>query len=479
MAATSFYTGKNPAKTTVFNYFKDDGSFLTSNDVKGPAVWSILDKYGYTSSVIDVPMTYPPEKINGFMISNPILEGCDDFTVPGSLIKNKNIKNFDSHMNKIVNLCKNPDTNEKEIYKEFLKEVDLKFRIFVKNLKSEKYDFSILWLGVTDLLQHFFWKRKDILLEAYSEIDKKIKKILEEFSGVNIIIFSDHGFVKSEDYYFHVNDWLRENGYLKFKWSRPKLFFFYKIYYLVDRYLPKKWRNRIVKPLVKNVKEESAWEVQDSAETEITKLASIWRNLKGIEWENTAAFMDQLWGIRIIKNKLRVDYEYAREDIIKKLAGLEHENKKIIENVWKREEIFKGIALKELPDIIFLINNRYEPTGIILSRTFTKRRNKVKYKTGNHYPTNGIFIAYGPDFKKGMRIEKVSLLDIVPTVLYFFQVNVPRDMDGKILKQIFKKISLKSRKKIKTKWKIKKSERVFTKKQEEELKERLRALGYI
>ncbi len=480
IAGTSFYTGKNPAKTTVFNYIRDDGSFLDFNQVRGPTFWSILEKYGYRCCVLDVPITYPPEKISGAIIASPAPEGSEDFTYPKSLIEDDEVRNFNVHVSRILKLCENPKINKEKILMEFKRDIDLKFRVLTKNLRSEKYDLSILWVAITDLLQHFFWEDKEAMLSIYSHLDGKIGELLKEFSKSDIIIFSDHGFAKSEDYYFHVNEWLKMNGYLKLNWNRLKMYLFYKGYYLIDRYLPKKWRNMLVKPIIKSIKKTTPKELSKPLhETRIIKLDSTWKRLKGIDWSKTMAFMDQLWGIRINQDKLERKYEEARDDIVDKLRQLEYKKEKVMERVWVREEIFSGGAVEEVPDIIFLAKRKYEPTGIILSSVFTKRRRKEKYKAGIHYPTNGIFIAYGPDFKKGLRLERVSLLDIVPTSLRIFGVPVPKDIDGSILKQIFIKLSPKTKKGVKSNKEIKKSKRSYTKKEEEELKNKLKILGYI
>ncbi len=50
----------------------------------------------------------------------------------------------------------------------------------------------------------------------------------------------------------------------------------------------------------------------------------------------------------------------------------------------------------------------------------------------------GIFVARGPDLKKGARIHGTSLLDVCPTILALFGLPMGEDMDGKPLLHIFK-----------------------------------------
>lgn len=71
-AWTSAFTGVNPAKHNIFEFFisKGYGIRLTNaTDRKAKAVWELLSEKGLKVIVINVPMTYPPDRVNGIMIS--------------------------------------------------------------------------------------------------------------------------------------------------------------------------------------------------------------------------------------------------------------------------------------------------------------------------------------------------------------------------------------------------------------------------
>jgi predicted AlkP superfamily phosphohydrolase/phosphomutase len=46
----------------------------------------------------------------------------------------------------------------------------------------------------------------------------------------------------------------------------------------------------------------------------------------------------------------------------------------------------------------------------------------------------GIFIIYDPKKKIGKQIETQNILDIAPTILDIFGIEIPKDMEGKIIK---------------------------------------------
>lgn len=52
---------------------------------------------------------------------------------------------------------------------------------------------------------------------------------------------------------------------------------------------------------------------------------------------------------------------------------------------------------------------------------------------------DGIFIAYGPDIKNtAEEMQKAHIIDLAPTILHMFDLEIPEDMDGQVLTHIFK-----------------------------------------
>ena len=85
----SFATGCNPGKHGFYDFFKEkENSYeLTvearpSKVVKQPTLWEILSYYNKNVAVINVPGTYPPYKINGYMITGMLSPPGAKFTYP-------------------------------------------------------------------------------------------------------------------------------------------------------------------------------------------------------------------------------------------------------------------------------------------------------------------------------------------------------------------------------------------------------------
>jgi len=85
-ALPSLFTGVNPGNTGIFSFTKPNGSPINSTDIKYPTIWNILDRYNYSSCVVDIRMTFPPEKLNGIMIcGSPIPSYQSNYTYPEDL----------------------------------------------------------------------------------------------------------------------------------------------------------------------------------------------------------------------------------------------------------------------------------------------------------------------------------------------------------------------------------------------------------
>jgi len=96
---------------------------------------------------------------------------------------------------------------------------------------------------------------------------------------------------------------------------------------------------------------------------------------------------------------------------------------------------------------------------------------------------HGIILIKGPHIKKGYKIKGAHIYDILPTLLYVFDLPVGKDMDGKVLEEVFDDKFLKNRPvrhiesyedEAEIKKEIKKDKALDKKTLEE-----LRALGYI
>ncbi|MCD6448683.1 MAG: alkaline phosphatase family protein, partial [Thermoplasmata archaeon] len=84
-AWTSIVTGVEPAKHGIFDFFYFDGKsikVISRHSRRMPAIWNLLSDIGKKSIVINVPVTYPPERINGIIVSGLLTPPGEKFFYP-------------------------------------------------------------------------------------------------------------------------------------------------------------------------------------------------------------------------------------------------------------------------------------------------------------------------------------------------------------------------------------------------------------
>lgn len=83
---TSFTTGKNPWNHGIYDLHKRDGTPSSSKEVRGARIWNYLNDAGLGAVVMNIAVTYPPEKIDGFMTSSLLTPpDSDNYTYPRRL----------------------------------------------------------------------------------------------------------------------------------------------------------------------------------------------------------------------------------------------------------------------------------------------------------------------------------------------------------------------------------------------------------
>lgn len=315
---TSFVTGSTPGEHGIFGFAdRQPAPFRitipTSVNRKKAPIWSQLPQ-DKKKIIINVPLTYPPEPINGYMVSCFLCTDIHRSTYPNDYHKQL------MDMNYIIDVdAQLARENKTEFLRQLILATDKRFQLAFE-LLNEDWDYFHLHIMETDRLMHFFFeylvkKNSDAiskLIESYlRKLDQWIAQLVGTIQNKSaIIIISDHGFceIKSE---VQINIWLEQQGLLFFKG---------------DRKLENYHENTICYSLVPG---------------------RIYINLKGREERGC------------IKTS---EYFKVRDMIKLKLLEFKHQDsgKPIIDKVMFREEIYSGDYIKYAPDIIAHPNRGYD-----------------------------------------------------------------------------------------------------------------------
>ncbi|HKY06130.1 MAG TPA: alkaline phosphatase family protein, partial [Blastocatellia bacterium] len=309
---------------------------------------------------------------------------------------------------------------------------------------------------------------REFIHKTYEQLDAAIGRLIERLpADARVLVVSDHGFC-SELVEVRVNELLARRGLLAFKTpatrkARAQL-----------RSLKEKVARRVLPAssngnvLDKKVEYGSAF-------------------LDEIDWARTRAFFAQDKGVwanlagREPQGTVReTDFETVIESARRALLELNspEDGEPVFESVLRREEAFQGRWAERLPDLVmiprrdeFVYNERPGYGEVIVPADST---------TGTH-ARDGILIAWGRGVKTGATFDGLpNLRDIGPTALASLGSPLTEDMDGRPLSEIFETVSEPSRQG--SSYRDEAGSRtgsVYNAGEEAELRERLRALGYI
>jgi predicted AlkP superfamily phosphohydrolase/phosphomutase len=166
---------------------------------------------------------------------------------------------------------------------------------------------------------------------------------------------------------------------------------------------------------------------------------------KYIDWEKTTAycvvFNTIFLNLKGRESKGTVDpdeYEKVRSKIAKDLEEFidPKTNKNIVKQVWTKDDLYPGGAPEYFPDLYIQFNEGYRNVYSDLLNPTEVFPSVVAGST--EHALNGIFLAYGPEINNGKKINNVKIEDITPTSLHLAGFGVPQDMDGRVIKEVFK-----------------------------------------
>ena len=460
VAWTSLSTGVNPSKHGILDFIRKipdsyEVDFFSAASRKANPLWYWLSNIGKRVGIISVPMTYPPDKVNGFMISglgSP--EEQSGFMYPDSLLQEleKEIGGYRLENIDFRTMSHKPDKLITELYEIFESRFD------TANYLIDRYpwDFFFLVFESTDRAQHSFWecmngnanktgKYADLINNVYEKADEKIGMILKKIGPEDtVLIVSDHGLTSIQKG-VRLNFWLADQSYLTFYAERS-------ICKRLKRVVLKTGKSvlRSVLPEQKAKKRKKHGPNSDSNSFNV---------LPNVDMNNTKAYCLGSYGIYLnVKGRDRlgtiepgVEYESIREKIMSDLLKFEDPatGRKVIDKVFKREDVIVGEFENIAPDIYILWNKGY----FFISE---RQKNRINAKTDdseffcNHYwsgqhAREGIIIANGPHIRKDYIIKDANISDVAPTVMYLMGLDVPKQMDGKVLTDMVDEDCLKSR----------------------------------
>jgi len=459
---SSIATGKNPGKHGIFHFTEKvpgDYSlrFVNAGVRRGPALWELLSEHGKRVIVVNVPITYPPDPVSGYMVSGfDAPDEKSDYTYPRELAED--IKQWIGPYTIDLRLRSSVTKGKRfQILQDARFMEEKKAEVTRKLMERDAWDFLMVVFNITDRIQHWFWQYMDdahpnhskveadvfgeAIAQSYEVTDELIGRILEMApQDARVMVISDHGFGPASNNAFYLNHWLAQQGFLRYVHAaRPfgpisgKLG--HKARAHIVKRLPRQWKG-FLKRHFPNLKGDLASYVTFS----------------GIDWRHTKAFSSEVDNFIYINLKGREpqgivepqDYEACRGDIIEALSALTDPatGDRLVEKVYRREELYHGPFVERAPDLIFDFAEgacRVRPSQEIAGKDGNPVRfhRAENWASGNHR-MEGVFAFTGGGVHHGGTVlPEQSVLNVAPSVLYAMGLPIPDDMDGRAMVEAF------------------------------------------
>jgi predicted AlkP superfamily phosphohydrolase/phosphomutase len=490
LAWPSFMTGKNPGQHGLLGWqgrlnARFERPWISGRGVKGAKLWHLANRAGLRACVFNVPVTYPPEPLDGVMVTGMLTPGLEtEFTYPAEL-KAELLAAIPDYRIDLDVRHTQPNTQSSDAIQRFLDAgqsvTRMRGRAIRWLLDRERPQLAVVVFELPDRLQHILWRYiaelpavlqgaqeatfiHKGLLACYQTLDEEIGRLLERLPATAYRVFlSDHGFGPWGTNVY-LSDWLAQRGWLAY--DRRRIGGWEALRWVgsrVKRWLPGslKSRARRALPLLGTL-DWSRTRAYPGLPTE----NGVFINVRGRE---PAGIVEP------------GDYEALRTDIITALREWRdgRTGEPVMTAVYRREDLYSGPFVDDASDVIFEPERGYRVSDLTGRGSLL---GEISEPWGFH-EREGIYGMSGPGIVAAQTLGEVDIMDVMPTLLYALGLPVPDDLDGRALLEIFSP-DWRSLHPLQTEPGTaggveRETDTVFTAEDAELIEERLKGLGYL
>jgi len=437
-AWSSFQTGCRPAKTGVFAFHTYDRTqkkvrLNSFGDIAAPSIWELADRAGRKVVSLNMPVSSPPPKVDGVIIPGLLCPKLSAKTVHPARAYTRYIKPHKDYL--IVN--KDPKPTVSEFTAQAIATERARVNVALELMKDIDWDIFCIQMQSCDALQHRLWWALDRKAKGHSDSERKEaltfyrfcdagigKLIAAAGEGTVTFVISDHGFC-ALDYTVSINVWLRQKGYLKLltepadAWSKAK-----------NRFGPLKSAAKLYGNIRKAL--QGPGKTAPYFQEDLAHIRRI------IDLDNTKAFcLGGMGGIVYINGTAEERTQLVTKLTDEMLADFGPAlARPVVTAIRPGTQVYgEATTVSSLPDLV--IEFAAGVVGVIypLGASAVNKADFDGKQHGTHDP-NGILVVHGPGIKSGEKLDG-DIVDIVPTVLAYFGISVPRHIDGKVLSAAF------------------------------------------
>ena len=453
----SAFTGVDPGVHGIIGFYTLDNQYrikyYSARDRKVDPVWVIASRHGKRCVIVNAPLTYPPDRINGYMIGDDERYGAPtrEHVYPDSIYElAKEAKNIvDVYMGNTL------DEALDKLYNNILKRGEVTRKL----MDRDGWDLTIVVYRETDYVMHKFLGLKDvdggderakdkyhnIPYETLSLLDDELRRYLEYLdSDDHVIIMSDHGH-KTKKFEFRINVFKSRHNLLKLKHGGGR------------RVIKVETLRRI--GILRWLWYRLSYNTRSKLKSILFKVAEHDKSINPsiIDWSKTKAICFMKSGAVKInlmgrdKEGIVSKEEYKRVlDEVKRILMEENERRiregmpPIIRGIYSVDEVYREYDDPLYPDILIIphddtvLNIHFDGEGVV-----TEMKTNISFNTPlttvkniSDHILEGMYVFSGPAFKKIGLGPKLSMMDITPYILYLLDIPIPSYVQGRINKDI-------------------------------------------
>ncbi|MCP4424198.1 MAG: hypothetical protein GY803_06890 [Chloroflexi bacterium] len=498
-AWSSFITGKNPGKHGLVDFvFRRPDSYsvspINASVRNGRSLWSLLGDGDKKVVVVNVPVTYPPEPVNGLLVTGLMTPSeKSNFTHPPELAPKLRDSGYTIH---------SPQSYARGNIEKFTQAIrdttGNQLNHLRRLLKENPWDFAMYVFRGPDRLSHGLWhfmdkthplhgapgteEHRHAIRDHYQYIDQQLGDMMAEFDNNTVLILmSDHGFGPFHKY-IYMNNWLLKWDLLRLR--RGPLTRLKKAAFNLG-ITPVSIYNQMLKLGLGGLKGKVTKGKGNK------KLGRFFLSFNDIDWATTTVYslgnVGQLWINLKGREPMGIvepgaEYEAARQDTIDRLKAMRdpETGEPMVDEVYTREMLYSGPFLERMPDIVFVPKGfRYLSFG-----EYEFASNKLvdpSYGITGWHRRPGMALLHGVPIQAQQALQQAKIEDIAPTVLYLMGQQVPGDMDGRVLTEALREewVSEDRLARAKTDDSAEQGFIEFSNEDEDAVRQRLEDLGYL
>lgn len=457
VAWSSLITGKLPQKHGVYDWVWGDGDRLrvaASTEVQGTPFWRRLNDAGIRVGLVNVPLTYPPMPLDGFIVC-----GFGAPPPPAGLTHPKTLldeiqEQFGVYAPSLSSGETAALANSQAIY-EAERQIQAQ-QVDIALYLTERYPVDVLAINLM-LFDHTNHRAKEgeLVKESLRQLDEQLGRLLSGFEPDHVILFSDHGARRLRGQ-FLLGDWLCAHGYMtrqrRDEHSTQEFNFLLRQYLQDGLGLRGSWE-RVVRSLLRRTFCLAPKWIRDRFWQDVRRrlpdaFEHYWFR-EDIDPQASAVLDVRNIGTLYLKQKSEADHgsDSARDIKARLLHDLAQvadpeTQTSVFREIYDAETLYGANRAGGPPDLIL----DYHKSGWALRREMgiglVKRYPHFAYMADNpdahvwvwhgDHDHEGICVVHGGGVGGTLHPEPLSIVDIPAILLHIHQVPIPEDFDGKI-----------------------------------------------